>query len=166
MKYKTTPHNYINIIIIVFLYLGGGSGPLGELTPLWLGTAIVSQPQLWERIILCWSFCPRSDGNKQKRCGVASLNSMPSNQDRNSEPVSGLRKNVNNGGHEHCLFVAGLWSKHSLSNHSFKCFLEFVQPTTAHVVPEPLFLRFSILFLTASISELTSKTNRSLPKRK
>ena len=35
-----------------FLYLGGGSGPLGELTPLWLGRAIVSQPQLWERIIL------------------------------------------------------------------------------------------------------------------
>jgi len=37
-----------------FLYLGGDSGPLSELTPLWLGRTIVSQPQLWERIILGW----------------------------------------------------------------------------------------------------------------
>ena len=52
-----------------FLYLGGGSDPLGGLTPLWLGKAIISQPELWERIILGWSFVSKVTGTNKNVAG-------------------------------------------------------------------------------------------------
>ena len=112
--------------------------------------------------------CPQNDVNTQTvQGGFFKFNAF--SQACDSESASGLRKNSNNGGHKHCLFVAGLWSKHSLFNHSFRRFLELVQPTTAHVVPEPLFLdTLSIRFHTvsASISEIPSNINLSPPERK
>jgi hypothetical protein len=59
--------------------------------------------------------------------------------------------------------------QNTLFNHSFRRFLELVQPTTAHVVPEPLFLdTLSIRFHTvsASISEIPTNINLSPPERK